>query len=263
MQGYGPQTFGERMAEVYDDWYGTRIADRSTQAAADLLARLAAGGRVLELAIGTGRLALPLAQRGLSVHGIDASEAMVARLRQKPGGDAIPVTIGDFAAVDVPGRFDLVLVAFNSLFNLTSQAEQVRCFQNVAGRLTARGVFVVEAFVPDMAGAARGKLMPADKFGTGEMKLPEAIFAQTISGDYVVNKNNVEDRDMLLIPDPKTLRPVPWAKDPAASVFFDCYKRDGTPVPTSPTARPAGRGGGGGRAAPLHLRPPSMRCTHG
>jgi glutamine synthetase len=66
------------------------------------------------------------------------------------------------------------------------------------------------------------------------MKLPEAIFAQTISGDYVVNKSNVEDRDMLLIPDPTTLRPVPWAKDPAASVFFDCYKRDGTPVPTSP-----------------------------
>ncbi|HSD69628.1 MAG TPA: glutamine synthetase family protein [Woeseiaceae bacterium] len=100
--------------------------------------------------------------------------------------------------------------------------------------LQERRIEDVEAFVPDMAGAARGKLMPADKFGTGEMKLPEAIFAQTISGDYVVNKNNVEDRDMLLIPDPKTLRPVPWAKDPAASVFFDCYKRDGTPVPTSP-----------------------------
>jgi glutamine synthetase len=107
-------------------------------------------------------------------------------------------------------------------------------YEKLQSWLQERRIEDVEAFVPDMAGAARGKLMPADKFGTGEMKLPEAIFAQTISGDYVVNKSNVEDRDMLLIPDPTTLRPVPWAKDPAASVFFDCYKRDGTPVPTSP-----------------------------
>lgn len=92
----------------------------------------------------------------------------------------------------------------------------------------------VEAFVPDMAGAARGKLLPADKFGSGEMKLPEGVFAQTVSGDYVTNKENVEDRDMLLVPDPKTLRPVPWASDPAASVFLDCTRRDGTPVETSP-----------------------------
>jgi SAM-dependent methyltransferase len=188
MQGYGPQTFGERMAEVYDDWYGTRIADQSTQAAADLLARLAAGGRVLELAIGTGRLALPLAQRGLSVHGIDASEAMVARLRQKPGGDAIPVTIGDFAAVRVPGRFDLVLVAFNSLFNLTSQAEQVRCFQNVAGHLTARGVFVVEAFVPDVAGLDRCGVRAVD-ITTDSATLEVAVHdrvAQLVEYQYVV-----------------------------------------------------------------------------
>jgi len=92
----------------------------------------------------------------------------------------------------------------------------------------------VEAFVPDMAGAARGKLMPADKFGSGEMKLPEGIFAQTVSGDYVKNKNNIEDRDMLLVPDASTLRPVPWSTDPAASVFFDCFRRDGSPVSTSP-----------------------------
>jgi len=92
----------------------------------------------------------------------------------------------------------------------------------------------VEAFVPDMAGAARGKLLPANKFGSGEMKMPEGIFAQTVSGNYVVNKNNVEDRDMLLIPDPATLRPVPWASDPAASVFLDCKRKDGRPVDTSP-----------------------------
>ncbi len=92
----------------------------------------------------------------------------------------------------------------------------------------------VEAFVPDMAGAARGKLLPADKFGSGELKMPEGIFAQTISGDYVEDEDNVEDRDMLLKPDATTLRPVPWATDPAASIFLDCYMRDGTPVVTSP-----------------------------
>ena len=92
----------------------------------------------------------------------------------------------------------------------------------------------VEAFVPDMSGAARGKLIAADKFGSGEMKLPEGIFAQTVSGEYVSNKENVQDRDMLVVPDPSTLRLVPWATDPTASVFMDCFRKDGEPVPTSP-----------------------------
>jgi glutamine synthetase len=92
----------------------------------------------------------------------------------------------------------------------------------------------VEAFVPDMAGTARGKLLPAEKFGAGELKLPEGIFAQTITGNYVDNKENVEDRDMLLVPDFSTIRPVPWASDPAASIFLDCYRKDGSPIETSP-----------------------------
>ena len=92
----------------------------------------------------------------------------------------------------------------------------------------------VEAFVPDMAGAARGKVLPANKFGSGELKLPEGIFAQTISGNYADNDDNIEDRDMLLRPDPTTLRPVPWATDPTASIFLDCTHRDGSPVETSP-----------------------------
>lgn len=100
--------------------------------------------------------------------------------------------------------------------------------------LEKHGIEDVEAFVPDMAGAARGKVLPAAKFGTGELKLPEGIFAQTVSGDYAVNKQNVEDRDMLLKPDPATIRPVPWASDPSASIFLDCTHRDGTPVDTSP-----------------------------
>ena len=100
--------------------------------------------------------------------------------------------------------------------------------------LKERGIEDVEAFVPDMAGAARGKVLPADKLGVGELKLPEAVFSQTISGNYITNKNNVEDRDMLLVPDSTTLRPVPWATDPAASVFLDCYRRDGSAVGASP-----------------------------
>ena len=100
--------------------------------------------------------------------------------------------------------------------------------------LTENNIEDVEAFVPDMAGAARGKVIPAAKFGSGELKLPEGIFAQTVSGNYVDDKDNVEDRDMLLWPDPSTLRPVPWASDPAASIFLDCYRRDDSPVETSP-----------------------------
>jgi glutamine synthetase len=100
--------------------------------------------------------------------------------------------------------------------------------------LKERRIEDVEAFVPDMAGSARGKVVPAEKFGAGEMKMPEAVFSQTVSGDYVKNPNNVEDRDMLLVPDPSTLRTVPWATDPAASVFLDCYRRDGSQVPMSP-----------------------------
>ncbi len=112
---------------------------------------------MLELAIGTGRLALPLAERGLEVHGIDASERMVAKLREKPGGDRIPVTMGDFADVGVEGRYALIFIGFNTFFALQSQDEQVRCFANVAAHLDDGGVFVVEGFVPDLARFDRGQ----------------------------------------------------------------------------------------------------------
>lgn len=102
--------------------------------------------------------------------------------------------------------------------------------------LKERRIEDVEAFVPDMAGSARGKVLPAGKFGKGEMKMPEAIFSQTISGRYTADPNNLEDRDMILVPDPATLRTVPWATDPAASVFVDCYHKDGTAARQSPRA---------------------------
>src|SRR2546426_12552618 len=104
MEGYGPETYGDRIADVYDGLY----ENLDTEGAVEMLASLAGDGPVLELAIGTGRLALPLAERGLEVHGVDASDAMVARLRDKPGGECIPVTMGDFADVAVDGRFSLV-----------------------------------------------------------------------------------------------------------------------------------------------------------
>src|SRR5207248_188158 len=141
---YEPITsFGEDAAENYDDL--SQRAD--TLATVAFLEQLAGGGPALELAIGTGRVALPLAARGLRVDGIDLSPAMLAQLRAKPGGDQIAVTLGDFADVPVPGSYRLVFVVFNTLFNLLTQDDQVRCFQNVAAHLTDDGSFVVEAFV--------------------------------------------------------------------------------------------------------------------
>src|SRR2546429_7047402 len=119
--------------------------------AAELLATLAGSGKALELGIGTGRVALPLAARGVEVHGIDVSEAMVAELRAKPGGEHIPVTIEDFAGVPVEGDFELIFVVFNTFFVLMTQEAQVQCLQAVADHLTPDGAFVVEAFVPDPA----------------------------------------------------------------------------------------------------------------
>lgn len=156
MEDYGPATYGERIAEIYDELYGPPLA-AETAAAVEFLAARAGPGPALELGIGTGRIALPLAERGIPVHGIDASPAMVARLRAKPGGDRIPVTIGDFADVGVDGQFRLVFVVFNTFFALLTQEDQVRCFQNVARRLTDDGCFVIEAFVPDPARFDRGQ----------------------------------------------------------------------------------------------------------
>jgi SAM-dependent methyltransferase len=118
-------------------------------AAVACLEQLAGRGPALELAIGTGRIAVPLAARGIRVDGIDISPAMVAQLRARPDGDRIPVTVGDFAGVPVPGVYRLIYVVWNTLFNLLTQEDQVRCFENVAAHLTDDGVFLIEAYVPD------------------------------------------------------------------------------------------------------------------
>ena len=142
--------FPERVAATYDDSSEGMFDPAFTDTVAGLLAELAGGGRALELGIGTGRIALPLARRGVQVHGIDLSRAMVARLRAKPGGDAIGVTIGDFATTRVDGGFSLVYLVFNTIMNLTSQDAQVACFRNAAEHLEPGGCFVIEVGVPDL-----------------------------------------------------------------------------------------------------------------
>ena len=122
----------------------------AVDAVAEVLAGLAGGGRALELGIGTGRIALPLARRGVEVHGIDLSRAMVARLRAKPGGDAIPVAIGDFATTTMDGTFALAYLVFNTIENLTTQDAQVACFRNAAAHLEPGGCFVIEVGVPEL-----------------------------------------------------------------------------------------------------------------
>jgi SAM-dependent methyltransferase len=165
---YDITTYGERMAEVYDQWPGL---PQNAEAVVACLARLAGRGPVLELGIGTGRIALPLAQHGLDVHGIDASPAMVAQLRAKPGGERIPVTIGNFADMAVEGRFALIFVVFNTFFGLLSQDDQVRCFLRVAQHLMDDGVFVIEAFVPDLARYDRGQRVGALEVETNHVHL--------------------------------------------------------------------------------------------
>ncbi|MEU1502862.1 class I SAM-dependent methyltransferase [Streptomyces sp. NPDC005732] len=142
--------FGESIAAGYDESAADMFRPDAVDPAVDLLAELAAGGRALEFGIGTGRIALPLARRGVPVHGIDMSRAMVARLRAKPGGDAVGVTIGDFATAKAPGTFAVAYLVFNTVNNLTTQDAQVDCFRNAAAHLDPGGRFVVEVGVPDL-----------------------------------------------------------------------------------------------------------------
>jgi SAM-dependent methyltransferase len=142
--------FGEHVAASYDESSAGMFAQEIVRPAVDLLADLAGTGRALELGIGTGRIALPLAQQGVPVHGIDMSRAMVAQLRAKPGGDTIDVTIGDFATATAAGNFSVAYLVFNTIMNLTSQEAQVACFRNVAAHLEPGGCFVIEVMVPDL-----------------------------------------------------------------------------------------------------------------
>jgi SAM-dependent methyltransferase len=172
MESFGPETYGERVADVYDEWY--KSIDTADEIA--LLTELARGGRALELGIGTGRIAIPLAARGVEVHGIDASPAMVEQLRAKPGGNAIPVTIGDMADVPVDGEFALVFVVFNTFFQLYSQEAQVRCFANVAEHLRPGGRFLIHAFVADPSRVESGQDVSVKEASLDRVRLDATIY---------------------------------------------------------------------------------------
>jgi len=158
MNFYSDETYGERVADVYDEWY-TQVDPH----AIDRLVELSAQGRALELGIGTGRVALPLAARNVDVSGIDAAESMINRLKGKEGGERIHIYKGSFADVNVEGEFQLIYVVFNTFFALSSQDEQVRCFRNVAKHLTSSGRFAIEAFVPNLNRFTGGQVNWATK----------------------------------------------------------------------------------------------------
>jgi SAM-dependent methyltransferase len=142
--------FDERVAARYDETSADMFAPEVVDPVVDFLAELAGDGRALELGIGTGRIALPLAARGVRVHGIELSRAMAARLREKPGGEEIGVTIGDFSTTRVDGAFTVAYLVFNTISNLTTQEAQVACFRNVAAHLEPGGCFVIEVGVPGL-----------------------------------------------------------------------------------------------------------------
>jgi SAM-dependent methyltransferase len=153
MEGYGPASYGDAIADIYDEWYGDVSETEDAVDALAALAERAASTRVLELGVGSGRLALPLAARGLEVFGIDTSQAMIDLLRAKPGGTDIPVAVGDMAALDLSPidrepRFGLVFAAINTFFNLTTAEAQRQCLRRVCDVLGPGGLFVLEAFVP-------------------------------------------------------------------------------------------------------------------
>ncbi len=151
--------FDDRIAARYDESSAEMFDAAVIEPAVDFLVEVAGTGRALEFGIGTGRIALPLARRGVPVHGIDMSKAMVARLRARPGAEDIGVTIGDFATTTVDGSFSLVYLIFNTIGNLTTQAAQVACFRNAAAHLQPGGRFVIELVVPELR-----RLPPGETF---------------------------------------------------------------------------------------------------
>jgi len=178
--------FGEPVAASYDDQSDRMFQPAAIDPAVSLLAELAGSGRALELAIGTGRIGLPLSRRGVPVHGIELSRAMLARLRAKPGGEAISVTIGDMTTTRLEGTFTVAYLVFNTINNLTSQEAQVACFRNVAGQLAPGGCFVIETNVPHLRQLPPGQDILGYRAGPGRIVSYSFNYAtQQYSGHYV------------------------------------------------------------------------------
>lgn len=184
MRGYHDASYGDAFADVYDEWYAN-ISD--VDATVRTLVELAGGGPVLELGVGTGRLAIPLAAAAVEVHGLDSSEAMLAQMAAKPGGDRVHARLGDMVHGLPDGPFTLAFVAYNTFFNLLTEAAQRACFAAVAQRLRDGGTFVIEAFVPDTtddpASAVTVKSVTADRVVLSVSTSDPA--AQRAEGQYV------------------------------------------------------------------------------
>ena len=186
--------FDEPMAARYDQIYADLFEPAVVDPAVDFLAELAGQDAALELGIGTGRLALPLVQRGIDVHGIDLSQAMVARLRGKPGAERIGVTIGDFATTRVEGSFTVAYLVRNTIMNLTTQDEQVGCFHNVAAHLQPGGCFVIEVLVPGLQRLPPGETFQAFKVSPTRLGFDEIEVASQglVSHHYLVVDGRLE-----------------------------------------------------------------------
>ncbi|UCM86544.1 class I SAM-dependent DNA methyltransferase [Streptomyces marincola] len=194
MEHYGPETYGELNADIYDEWHAALDPAEAVRSLAELI-KEGPAGPVLELAVGTGRVTIPLAAEGIDLRGIDASEAMVARMRAKPGGEHIPVTIGDMADVapDTEEQFAMVFVVFSTFFFLMTQDEQVRCFVNVARRLRPGGRFVLECPMPDVARYDRNQRVAAHEVGLGQVRLTAVRHdpvEQRFEGQHVLITDN-------------------------------------------------------------------------
>ncbi|MCU1465105.1 MAG: methyltransferase [Actinomycetia bacterium] len=186
--------FDERIAAGYDATSTDMYEPEVLEPAVDFLAGLAGAGSALELGIGTGRIALPLSERGVHVHGIDISPPMVEQLHTKPGSDAIDVTIGDFATTTVAGSFELAYLVYNTITNLTTQDEQVGCFRNVAAHLQPGGCFVIEVYVPELQRLPPGETIHAFKVTPAHLGFEEYDVATQIafSHHYFVVDDRVE-----------------------------------------------------------------------
>jgi SAM-dependent methyltransferase len=177
--------FGERVAARYDDLSWSMFDPAVVGPAVEMLAELAGDGAALEFAIGTGRIALPLAERGVRVVGIDNSEAMLARLREKPGAERVEAVVGDMAATRLDGEFSLVYLVFNTIFNLTSQDGQVACFANAAAHLRPGGRFVIEARVPELQRLPLGQtVLPWRAGPEGMSYYVYDVVTQRLSGQH-------------------------------------------------------------------------------
>lgn len=182
--------FGEAVAETYDNDVDSFNPD-VIEPVVDCLKELAGNGRVLEFGIGTGRIALPLAKRGVEVHGIDLSGAMLSKLAEKTGGDRIPVIQGDFATTKCEGSFSLVYLIFNTIMNLTTQDAQVQCFQNAAAHLEPGGHFIIEVIVPSLQRIPFGEIKHVFEFGDDHWGIDDYDFvSQTLESHHMMVRDS-------------------------------------------------------------------------